>query len=475
MPRISKGHIAAGVGGLQASVDGRVLAEPAGGTCWLVPGETVIFDWNGKVYSCEKDGVPFLIDELGANSLAAGSGVYMAWFDGTVRVVRPNEPHHLFPDYYVGDISPDGSNVIIVSPQGTVDGQIVYQLQALDGSGWSGLSPHYRPIASGVAPVNTVDGRIYGLRRKGPYALYQAEEGARLIIQYANRPLGAILVEGLVNCFRPDLDILDDGRILIAYSKREGERPEDIVSFPIDPAILKQDLSKPVVVVPPPPPPPPPSPSEEEPDVDIPDHSEVVRQVDREFPHLLQKNTRETVKEFYWRAARRLYEKDPKWGMLSKKSPENGQEIPGAGYVAMDAVTYKGTERIRDIISGAGDETPTKPTWGDDGKRPSNVWVEPPPYPGQEEPQPEPEPEPEPPSNIEQILESHQQTLIVLAEGMDNLIREFKDLGEQFHAVKTQVAQLQGYIKRGDTVELEGRTGQSFGHSHPMNIKVVVK
>jgi hypothetical protein len=117
----------------------------------------------------------------------------------------------------------------------------------------------------------------------------------------------------------------------------------------------------------------------------IPNRFDIVKDVDAAHAHLLQTNDGASIKEFYWRAAWALHRADRKFGMLRKVVPEKGHEIPGAGYVAVDAVCYDGEHNIVDIIQAAGDH-PRRgyATWGeDDRRRPTAVWVQPPPYPGE--------------------------------------------------------------------------------------------
>lgn len=121
----------------------------------------------------------------------------------------------------------------------------------------------------------------------------------------------------------------------------------------------------------------------EEPIVSIPDFFHIVKAVDAARPHLLQKNDHDSVKEFYWRAAWALHQADPRFGMLSKSGGETGQEIPGAGRVAEDAIAYKDVTPIIDIIAGANNPGQrAAATWQFvEARRESNQWVKPPAFP----------------------------------------------------------------------------------------------
>jgi len=120
-----------------------------------------------------------------------------------------------------------------------------------------------------------------------------------------------------------------------------------------------------------------------EPEVEIPNLFRVVKAVSDAHPHLIATNTRETIKELYWRVTVALHQADPKFGMLTKTPPENGQEI-GGHFVAMDAVAYKGAEPVVDIFGSAGDGPGTGSIgWGEDEhRRESNKWLAPPQFVG---------------------------------------------------------------------------------------------
>lgn len=170
---------------------------------------------------------------------------------------------------------------------------------------------------------------------------------------------------------------------------------------PAGPAVvLMAPPFQPEIVEPPAPPPtqppPKPDPKPEEPTVQIPDHLHLVREVSDAHPHLLEQNTRETMTELLWRVAVALHAHDPLWGLLSKSASENHTVIAGQ-QVAVDALAYGTSNEIVDIFRAAWDGPGTGGlTWNVDERRPSNVRVTPPPFPGQE-PKPDPEPEPKPP------------------------------------------------------------------------------
>lgn len=127
-----------------------------------------------------------------------------------------------------------------------------------------------------------------------------------------------------------------------------------------------------------------PKPEEPKP-VSIPDLSQVLRDLNAQFPHLLRQNTADTVREFYWRGGWALHQADPRFGFLSKSDGENGHFINGQR-VSVDAYAYAGVDPVVDAISSAGDGPGTGGlTWGiDPHRRESNKWVKPVPFPGAE-------------------------------------------------------------------------------------------
>lgn len=132
----------------------------------------------------------------------------------------------------------------------------------------------------------------------------------------------------------------------------------------------------------------------------IPNRFDIVKAIDAAHPTLIQRNTRESVTEFLWRVVWALAQTDANFGFLSKSAGENHTDIPGAGMVALDALCYKGEHNSVDIAHSAGDGPGTGGiAWAEDEeRRPSNLWVQAVPFPGQG-PTPIPEPEPEPPSS----------------------------------------------------------------------------
>lgn len=240
MPRLNPaGDWCAGIGGGVVTVNGTVIASNAGGACWLDPFR-VLYQHGAHLETFDiRTGEIVVVDHEGATELAAGGGVYAAKL-GAVRVSNRSER---YPDYGVGDVGPDGS-VLLKTPDGLFQGRYVSSLQALGGGSWSGLDEHYRPICSpGVPPVVPVEGRIYGLRRAGRFCCYQAEQGARFIVQWVDRPVGTVVAIA-PTAFRPDLVVLPDGRLKVTYAETEGEAPASVRTFIVHPSTFTE-LTKP--------------------------------------------------------------------------------------------------------------------------------------------------------------------------------------------------------------------------------------
>lgn len=160
--------------------------------------------------------------------------------------------------------------------------------------------------------------------------------------------------------------------------------------------ITKQDLE----TAAPQPKPDEPKPTPEPVPMSIPNRFDIVEQVDREHPHLIQQNSRETITEFMWRVGAALHAADPGFGFVGKSAGENHIVIDGQR-VSVDAFTYRRgdvtVDRVVDILKSAGDGPGHGGImWNEDGRRPSNEWVQPTPFPGTKPP-PKPDPDPEPP------------------------------------------------------------------------------
>ena len=190
----------------------------------------------------------------------------------------------------------------------------------------------------------------------------------------------------------------------------------------------------------------------------IPHRFDIVQDIHRKHPHLLDRNDHEAVKEFYWRAVWALHQADPRFGMVRKVGGETGQEIPGAGWVAEDAICYKDEPNIVDIIGGANNPGHRAvPGWGETHlRRPTATWVQPPPYPepvpeqpGQEEPAQEPTPE-APAEDGAQVLKVLLVSVLQRLEGIEQQQRETRlAIAAQTTAVEAGLRELQKAVKDG--------------------------
>ncbi len=468
MPRFdSNGNLYAGIGGGDASINGRIIASNAGGTCPLSAG-VAILQVGAQLYTCTVDGEARVFDPQGANELAAGGGVYAAKFNGVVRV--SNDPQ-TYPGWGVGDVGPDGS-VLLLTPDGLFNGRLVRDLQSLGGPWWSGLGAHFRPIQSDDIQAPTVlPGAIYGYRRRGDYCCYLHESG-QFIVQHLNRLVGKVLSSGLSGAFRPDLVVLPDGMLAVTYSRTEGERPGDLAVWHLSPADLNQEIK----VTPPPPPPPPPPPKE------IIVNPTTVGVVDGKLvdPHAYIDALREGQPADRWREV--LTAMEPhiyKFGLGFQKGSDGVHRgrafFPHAGCrdvrprpdhpdemrlgVRQEPAAW---ESYVDIVHGEqwAWEHQSGPEYV-----PIGDVIDPPP--------------PPPPSDVTKRLEAlegltRQQSLMIIAQQADhaNLKRAFDLMVEadtkEFDRLDRLFLQL-----RDRKMRAKGGTGRTFGHAHGFDVEVI--
>jgi hypothetical protein len=190
----------------------------------------------------------------------------------------------------------------------------------------------------------------------------------------------------------------------------------------------------------------------------IPNDAAIVWGIDRAFPHLLERNDLASVREFTWRAARALHEHDPKWGMLSKSAGENGQDIPVVGRVAVDALAYLGEVPSVDIVLDAGSGEPTRPAWGiDEHRRPSNLWIAPPPFADASAPVTPPVTPPVVPPVTPPAADPLAARVEVLARAVDLLEDAREDDRRAIEGLRKALEALAGKAaKAGDEIAVEG-------------------
>ncbi len=234
--------------------------------------------------------------------------------------------------------------------------------------------------------------RVVGLQH-GITDLWEYSHFSGVTIGQGDPPMGChVLIDGQRRLLEPGACFF----IRVRY--RDGRWAVSMTKLAESEAVLywltRDELSAlPLVGTPEPTPPP-----EPEPPVSIPDLSHIVEQLDREHPHLLEQNTRETATEFLWRAATALAAEDPKFGLLTK-DPSRGENhilILGKPY-SIDALAYQGSDQVVDLMRSAGDGPGTGGvSWGLDDRNPWNVWAPVPPFGGVTPQPPEPPPPTEP-------------------------------------------------------------------------------
>jgi hypothetical protein len=247
MPRsTARGDIFAGIGGATVSVwrvtdpEPTPIATNAGGACPL-DDDHCLYQQDAHLDTFDlRTGEIVTIDAQGSFELAAGGGVYAAKFFDGVRV--SNQPGKRLPGYGVGDVAPDGT-VLLKTPDGLFQGRLIEDLQAHGGASWSGLEGR-RPVSSpDMVAAHVVPGVIYGFRRRGNFCCYLADQGARFIVQFIDRPVGKVIAV-TPNAFRPDLVVTADG-LVVTYAEQVDEPPGKIRRFFIAVSELTEDLTAP--------------------------------------------------------------------------------------------------------------------------------------------------------------------------------------------------------------------------------------
>lgn len=108
-----------------------------------------------------------------------------------------------------------------------------------------------------------------------------------------------------------------------------------------------------------------------------PNRFEIVQRVFAEHRDLARENTGASCGRLTEHVAIALSEDDDGWGLLSKSPGQN--QFNGH---AVDAVIYKATQQVVDVIAGAGaredgENQDAAPTWIEQPKRPDNNWMAP--------------------------------------------------------------------------------------------------
>lgn len=211
-------------------------------------------------------------------------------------------------------------------------------------------------------------------------------------------------------------------------------------------------------LVPPVDPPPPPPDDEEPPVMAPPNHFATVRAINEQFPHLLKTNTRDTVREFIWRATWALHQRDPKWGFLTKTEGENHFVIKGHR-VAVDAVTYQGWDGIVDIVSNnSAAPEPGGVSWGEDVKRPSSEWLQPFPFDsetGNGDDTQNPPPPPPPDNDLDEVLAdiAHRLTSIETLLALAPTAVDFGKVAAEMNVMSEDIRALTQVVEGLEEVE----------------------
>jgi hypothetical protein len=297
-----------------------------------------------------------------------------------------------------------------------------------------------------------------------------------VIAFYADNPtLGYDLGPG--PCYRLDIGLLGGGRARAVWATVSRDHAEDLV-------VKDWSLAEPMVTFDSEAQPQPPLQSPDpEPPVSIPDDFAIVRAINDAHPHLLQKNDHDSVREFYWRAAWALHQRDPRWGMLSKSGGETGQEIDGAGRVAEDAVAYKDAVPVVDIIAGANNPGhKAAATWQVvEQRRESNKWVKPPQF-GAVTPKPE-EPKPEQPAEdlvarfitLSKRVDAAESNAVAAQSAALIAVAKAEAIER---ALERKVDALEARVKRlrliSDKDGEQISSGSTWGHAHATKFRLVL-
>jgi hypothetical protein len=378
------GEVASGYA--QVTHDGKVILDPGFKPRWLNNETIVALGASDALFSVEKSGanVQKIAESAFLNTYGAGGGQWSV------------------PDSKRGEILVEhdlvtGKRLVIVEHEWNnndhsviYDGQpIIEHVPAAEARVFDDVVM-WKQYPMPTRIFGFKDGRVQDLRTmkrdwEGNPVPIKTDEGwwflfvtnVDIRIRRWDKPEGYIIHTGVDMNFNPDAIGLGNV-IRVGWQDRFGNRSsKDIsilqetridVSTPLDADPIDPDDTE-----------------EEETPVAIPNHFHIVQRIDNEHPHLIKANNKETIREFYWRAAWALHQHDPKWGMLTKSAGENHQVINDLR-VSVDAVAYKDAVPIVDILTSAGDGPNTGGiTWGvEEHRRESNLWVAPPPFEGED-------------------------------------------------------------------------------------------
>ena len=271
------GDVLLGVGGEAVSVNGKLVASPGGEARWLGH-NTFLYV---APYADERWGVwrathvsgsisTELFSPRGANELAAGDGTWAAWLAGYGLYLVNGT---VWPAAGLRDVAMDGSLWAVPDRN---DGHHLSVVTDPDPSKWRRITSEFsdsvcaadkytavwltgnrvRSAGFGSDPV-TVDEPIFYVRlvwiQNAWRLLYIT--GDRLLLQMAwHEPRGYVIpvdypIAAGDGTFRPDARWLG-ATVKVAWSRRQGERPEDLVTTAIDPSVPWVDLERQATVPP---------------------------------------------------------------------------------------------------------------------------------------------------------------------------------------------------------------------------------
>jgi hypothetical protein len=298
------------------------------------------------------------------------------------------------------------------------------------------------------APEKLLDG-LFGLpviTPSGPWVVVQTNTDLRVFPWGSTE--GYIIPTGEDQNFFPDA-LWVNGQIAVTWNTGTGAPGSTF----IDITAPRQSLT---AAPTPTPEPPAPSPM-------TPDHSAIVAALHREHPALLTENSVESAARFTRLAALRLNAHDPEWGLLTKTPGEKNVD----GF-AIDAVIYRKTQQVVDIIGSAGDGPGTGYlTWGFQPKRDFNHWAQPTPV--EDTPTPTPTPTPVPECKCDALqAQLDAQAFKIAAQDA-----EIAALKNRITAITERPAPEFELVSDKDGVEFT--TGRSFAHSHSIRLRLVRK
>jgi hypothetical protein len=198
-----------------------------------------------------------------------------------------------------------------------------------------------------------------------------------------------------------------------------------------------------------------PTPIPEPPMPSTPDHRFVLDAVNRDHPELLRENTHESCGLFTELAVLALHAIDEGWGHVSK--PADGRNAY-QGH-AVDAVKYRSTGQVVDIIRGAGDRHPTETDWGFQPSRSDEPWMAP------RMPQDDPGSPPDDDPDLPPVCQCE-----ALQGRLDSLERAVAAQAEVIAALDTLVLDLRTAPPRQYVATVD--VGRTLGHTHRVQVKI---